>query len=101
MAAMEEVVVSSGVGRRCSARREAVAWGAAESRSFYTRIALCGSLQVVVQPQMNVGFEGDVGVAMGGWRVQTSMFLAMLQRPDRQLQVARNGCHVIARSAEA
>ena len=113
MAAMEEVAVAvavavavwSGVGRRCSAGGSRVGTdtgaGAAESRSFYTRIALCGSL---VRLQMNVGLVDDVGVAVGGWRVQTSMYhvprIAMLQRPARQLQGARNDSHVII-AAEA
>lgn len=108
---MEEVAVAvavavavwSGVGGRCSAggSRVGTGAGAAESRSFYTQIALCGSL---VRLQMNVGLVDDVGVAVGGWRVQTSMYdvprIAMLQRPARQLQGARNDSHVII-AAEA
>lgn len=97
------VAVWSGVGRRCSAggSRVGTGAGAAESRSFYTRIALCGSL---VRLQMNVGLVGDVGVGVGEWRVQTSVYdvprIAMLQRPARQLQGARNADHVII-AAEA
>lgn len=87
MAAMEEVAVAvavavavwSGVGGRCSAggSRVGTGAGAAESRSFYTQIALCGSL---VRLQMNVGLVDDVGVAVGGWRVQTCMYQSDVPR---------------------
>ena len=82
MAVMEEVAVAvavavwSGVGRRCSASGSRVVTGAgagaAESRSFYTRIALCGSSGAAANERG--ALVDDVGVAEGGWRVQTCMY---------------------------
>ena len=82
MAAMEEVAVAvagavwSRVGRRCSAGGSRVGYRCRRGcRCSKARVAqLLHADRAVWQSPDYVGLVGDVGVVVGGWRVQTSMY---------------------------